>query len=320
MKKPSVQIYENQRDPSDIRVRNIIMPDTGRHADIGIIGVPFDRAVLLGGGRDGARFAPDAVRNALKDYGTTFSVEKKIDISDLNIADFGDVDVTENIEETHVRVTEAVEGLLKKGTLPIVIGGGHDITIGTVRALSKFYSRTGGINIDAHFDVREIVNDNITSGVPFRKLLDTGLLKGEDFVEMGAHDNLNSKVYYDYLISKKVSIITLSEIEAAEAAMQKALEIAGSNTEAVFVSVDIDSIAQCFAPGSSAPDACGFNPRQIREFAYVAGKSGAVKLLDIVEINPRFDVDNRTSRLGASIIISFLNGFKRRSQRETDAL
>ncbi len=314
LQKPSVRIFEPQNDPNDLRVKNIIKPGASdRPADIGIIGVPFDKAVSLGGGREGAAHAPAKVREALKKYGTTFNIEQKIDISDLNIMDFGDVAVTEDIARTHERITAAVDSLLTEGTLPVVIGGGHDISIGTVRALSEFHSREiGGINIDAHFDVREIVDGKITSGTPFRRLLDMELLKGENFVEMGAHDNLNSRVYYEYLKSKKVSVFTLSEVAAAgtAAAMQKALKIAGPR--AVFVSIDIDSVAQCFAPGCSAPDARGFSPEQIREFAFLAGASKAVKLLDIVEINPGFDVDNMTAGLGASIIISFLNGFKRR--------
>lgn len=316
LQKPPVLIYELQQDPNDLRVKNIIKPGSSdQPADIGIIGVPFDKAVSLGGGRDGARHAPAKVREALKKYGTTFNIEQKTDISDLNIVDFGDVAVTEDIAETHERITAAVDSLLTEGTLPIVIGGGHDISIGTVRALSEFHSKEiGGINIDAHFDVREIVDGRITSGIPFRRLLDMELLRGKNFVEMGAHDNLNSRVYYEYLMSKKVSVFTLSEVTATGTAaiMQKALKIAGSNTGSVFVSIDIDSVAQCFAPGCSAPDARGFSPEQIREFAFLAGASKAVKLLDIVEINPGFDVDNRTATLGASIIISFLNGFMRR--------
>ncbi len=315
LQKSSVQIYEPQQDPNDLRVKNIIKPGTSdRPAEIGIIGVPFDKAVSLGGGREGSRLAPDAVRKGLKKYGTTFNIEHKIDLSDLNIVDFGDVAVTEDIAGTHERITAAVGHLLAKGILPIVIGGGHDISIGTVRALSEFhYREIGGINIDAHFDVRDIIDNRITSGTPFRKLLETGLLKGEYFVEMGAHDNLNSRTYYDYLMSKNVSVFTLPDVVARiPEVMEKALKITGSNTRSAFISIDIDSVAQCFAPGSSAPDACGFNPEQIRELAFLAGASKAVKLLDIVEINPRFDVDNRTARLGASIIISFLNGFKMR--------
>ncbi len=315
LQKSPIQIYEPQQNPNDLRVKNIIMPASmDQPVEIGIIGVPFDKAVSLGGGREGSRLAPDAVRKALKKYGNTFNIEKKIDISDLNIVDFGDVVVTEDITQMHERITAAVGQLLAKGILPIVIGGGHDISIGTIRALSEFHSgEIGGVNIDAHFDVREIIDNRITSGTPFRKLLDSGLLKGENFVEMGAHNNLNSRTYYDYLISKKVSIFTLSETASRiSAVMEKGLEVAGSNTNTAFVSIDIDSVAQCFAPGSSAPDAWGFNPEQIRELAFLAGASKDVKLLDIVEINPGFDVDNRTARLGASIIISFLNGFKMR--------
>ncbi len=315
LRTPSVTIYEPQQDMNDLRVKNIIKPGSSeRQADIGIIGVPFDKAVSLGGGRDGARFAPDAVRRALKKYGTTFNIEQKIDISDLKIADLGDVAVTEDITQTHERISTVLDSLLARRILPIVIGGGHDLSIGTIRALSRFHAgEIGGINIDAHFDVREIIDNRITSGTPFRKLLDTDLLKGENFVEMGAHDNLNSRTYYDFLMSKGVSIFTLSEAAARiPMMMEKALENAGSNTGSVFVSIDIDSVAQCFAPGSSSPDARGFNPEQIRELAFLAGASKKVELLEIVEINPKFDLDDRTARLGASIIISFLNGFKTR--------
>ncbi len=94
--------------------------------------------------------------------------------------------------------------------------------------------------------------------------------------------------------------------------MEKALKTASSATDCIFVSIDVDSVAQCFAPGVSAPDARGFSAKQIREIAFLAGSSRTVKLLDIVEINPLYDVDNRTARLGASIIISFLNGYKTR--------
>ncbi len=108
--------------------------------------------------------------------------------------------------------------------------------------------------------MREIVDGRITSGTPFRRLLDMESLKGENFVEMGAHDNLNSRVYYEYLMSKKVSVFTLSEVAVTGTAaiMQKALKIAGSRS--VFVSIDIDSVAHCFAQGCSAPDAREFSP------------------------------------------------------------
>lgn len=317
LQKASVQIYEVQKDKNDMRIKHIIMPDHANESvdtiDIGIIGVPFDKGVVLGGGRAGASMAPDAVREALRRYGTTYDIESKIDISDLHVVDFGDVMVTEDINETHKKITKAVNNLLSEGIIPIVIGGGHDISIGTGRALSQFNNRDiGVINIDAHFDVREVMDGKVTSGTPFRKLMDMEVLNGSNFIEIGAHDNLNSKIYYDYLLSNNVSIFTLTEIisEGIPKIMNKALKVAGSEHKPVFVSIDIDSVAQCYAPGSSAPDGRGLDPRQVREIAFLAGASRSVKLLDIVEINPEFDVDNRTSRLGASIIISFLNGFK----------
>ncbi|MHA1463306.1 MAG: arginase family protein, partial [Candidatus Heimdallarchaeota archaeon] len=59
--------------------------------------------------------------------------------------------------------------------------------------------KIGLINIDAHLDVREVINGKITSGTPFRRVLDNGIVKGENFVEIGIRDFTNARKYRHYL-------------------------------------------------------------------------------------------------------------------------
>lgn len=49
-------------------------------------------------------------------------------------------------------------------------------------------------------------------------------------------------------------------------------------------------------------------PRQVLEAAFLAGQKEAVRLFEIVELNPLYDRDNQTARLAATIITAYLTG------------
>lgn len=355
VKSPEVQIYEEQKDPRDLRLKNLIQPYQGQKADLGLLGVPFDGGVILGGGRAGAREGPTAVRKALKRYGTAYNLEKGVDLSDLVLVDFGDLAMAVGTgAEVHRRLQAAVEGILEIGTLPLVIGGGHDLTYPDVAALARNLSdpggrrgsfrgeedpraagagaerspfrgegpaevmsespKVGGINIDAHLDVREVVEGRITSGTPFRRVLEElgDRVLPSAFVEVGAQGDVSSWHYVQYLKGKGSALFPLEQVnrQGAEATMAQALEIAATGTDALFLSVDIDAIAQAFAPGCSAPSPRGLTPQQVWEMVFLAGTHPQVRLMDLMEINPQYDVDDRTARLGASILLAFLCGYK----------
>ena len=315
----SIVIYEEQKDENDLRIKNMLEPyQEGNRYDVGIVGVPFDYGVELSKGRVGAKGGPDAVRKALKKYGTAYNIERKIDLGGLKVCDFGDVEVLERDSEgTHLRVSDVVARIIKGGIVPVVIGGGHDISFANVRGLcDSVNAGVGGINIDAHFDVRKVVNGRATSGTAFRRIIEEldGRAEGRNFVEIGAHDNLNSRIYHEYLMHKNVSVVTLNEIRkrGMPAVMIGALKRVDSEADASFVSIDMDSMPQHIAPGCSAPSADGIETTDILDACFIAGADRNLKLLDIMEINPKYDVDSRTAILAATMIVSFLNGFATR--------
>jgi len=255
--------------------------------NIGIIGVPFDEGVTASNGRPGAKEGPKAIRQALKRYS-------------LDIEDLGDVDPD--------KVTEAVRMALERNTLPIVIGGGHDITFSTIKALTQFFERkVGGINVDSHLDVREVKNGVITSGTPFRRALEEldGKFDGNLFIELGTDKLVNSQEHIDYVKAKGAQIIAVDEFHD-----QNLFSELGDNA---FISIDIDSIQQTFAPGCSAPAPFGFNPEEVRKIAFEAGKSPNIKLFDLMELNPLYDIDGRTARLAAGLICAFVEGYNKRT-------
>jgi len=311
-------IFEPQERPDDIRLKHIIARADGNHGlDVGIVGVPFDFGVKLSGGRTGARDAPDAIRLQLKKYGTVYNIERGTDISRLSIADFGNVRVRRNeTRGTHDRITAAVCTALVSTRAVIVLGGGNDITYASVKALSKTFGLISGMNVDAHLDVRPVVNNKRSSGTPYRCLIDEGHLRADNFWEVAIQGHINSYHHVRWLRAKGGHIVYLSDIrKKGTASVAKKILSNISRSRTTFVSVDIDSVAQAFAPGSSAPSPDGLFPEDILTLSFLAGKNPNVKLFEIMEVNPAYDIDARTCRLAANMIHEFLSGFSLRNRK-----
>ena len=71
---------------------------------------------------------------------------------------------------------------------------------------------------------------------------------------------------------------------------------------------DMDVFDSAFAPGVSASNACGLHPYQVKKILRRIMKSNKVRLMDVVETNPDFDQDNRTTRLAAHMISEMVHG------------
>ena len=318
----TVVVFEDQEDPNDPRLKNLILPyDSGIfELDIAIVGIPFDLGVKNSNGREGAARAPDAIRRQLRKYGTAYNIVRDADLAALSIADFGNIKAVNDMAEMHLRVTGVLKKLFEIAGAVIVLGGGNDLTFATVRALAQSarerdkQSAVYGINVDAHLDVRMPRYGKINSGMPYRMLIEEGIIKGENLFEIGIQGHVNSKTYYDWAKHRGVKIWPLQQMRnrpwAPLASFRARLDAESEQRGiASFVSIDIDSVAQAFAPGSSAPSPDGLFPHEILEISYLAGSTiPGIRLLEIMEVNPIYDEGDRTSRLASNIILEFLAG------------
>jgi formiminoglutamase len=130
-------------------------------------------------------------------------------------------------------------------------------------------------------------------------------------VELGIQGFTTAAAHADYVRGRGGAILSLRETRqlGAEGAMARALDLAGQDVDALFTSLDIDSAAQAFAPGCSAPNPDGFSPADLIAIAFAAGRHLRTRYFDLMEINPDFDIDARTARLGAALFLAFLCGY-----------
>ncbi|MGB7069928.1 MAG: formimidoylglutamase [Pyrinomonadaceae bacterium] len=305
---PNPQLLISRNDKNDPRLGEIVGIGESDYdaSDIVIVGCPQDEGVKRNNGRAGAAKAPDAIRSQFYKL-TTLNIRKKV-------FDLGDTNIGESLEETHDTHLAVVKQLLKDGKRLIVLGGGNDVSYPDGRAMAETFGPEWwiGVNIDSHLDVRSDRPRN--SGTPYRQLLDEKLLLPDYFFEVGFQSHFCSPVYYNYIRDIGVHRISLellrsraeADLELKESIRRKFINHSSSmNT---FFGFDLDAVRSADAPGTSAPSPLGLRGGEFITLVKYAASLANTRIIEFSEVNPNYDIDNRTAKLVAIGMHRFCSG------------
>ena len=303
-------------DPSDPRIGDLIVDASAIPARAEIVcmlmGVPQDIGVVRNNGRAGSADAPSAIRAALMKLASSQFLDV-VEAGRMCIVDSGNIETQgKTLEQIHDEQHDAVARVLQSGHFPIVLGGGHDCAWPTIRAFETLNREYGVINIDAHADVRPLQNDDRAhSGSPFRQMLEqpeSRLLPG-GFVGFGLQGTSVAASHLAFVRDAGMHVVMLDDTRKENIVFvwDRALAHA-ARSQHVYLSLDMDAFASAYAPGVSAPAADGFTPHEVASCLQSAASSGSLAAFDIVEMNPRFDLDGRTAKLAATMIGEVLAG------------
>lgn len=290
-------------------------------ASISILGVPID----LGAGRRGVDMGPSALRLArlestLKTLGHTPKdmgnvnvpvAESLIAGSSLPYADV--------IARTCQQTFDCLQSL-EPDLFPIILGGDHSISMGSVAGVSQGKApRTGVLWIDAHTDV----NTPATSpsgnihGMPLAHLLGQGderllsvwgggtVIAPEDIVFIGLRSVDDDE--RDFVKTQGLKALTMTDIDKRGLASVAAEALAHLNhTERLHVSFDADALDPSVAPGVGTPVPGGLSYREAHLLMEILAESGKVSSLDLVEVNPILDTQNKTAQIMVEMTASLL--------------
>lgn len=277
-------------DPAELRRRAV---------DVAIVGAPFDDAVTH---RSGARFGPRAIREAQYTTGSIYSLQLDVDAFDvLTVVDAGDANIVPSwIERGHAMIYRKVREVAETGAIPIILGGDHSITWPAATAIAEL-RRPGSIGI-VHFDAHaDTANDSYgvlaSHGTPMRRLIESGAVKGSNFVQVGLRGYWPPRETFDWMKEQGLRWHLMTEIEerGAEAVIADAIAEALDGPDAVYLSIDIDVIDPGMAPGTGTPEPGGMLTREVlRAIRQIVG---AVELagMDIVEVSPPYDQAETTA-------------------------
>ncbi|WP_165241828.1 formimidoylglutamase [Corynebacterium lizhenjunii] len=276
-------------------------PSALPQAGVALLGFASDEGVARNGGRQGAAAGPDALRSAL----SSLAIHHPRALYDAGtITTQG-----EDLESAHVALSAHVARLRRAGNLVIVLGGGHETAFGSHRGA---YQAAGCqplqiINLDAHFDLRTATR--ATSGTPFKQIAD--LIQADhpqnpgafDYTVLGISRPNNTAVLFETAAELGVRVVEdTSLLDSPAGAAAIAADAAATSTAAIHLSIDLDVLPAAEAPGVSAPAGLGVPFTHIRAMALAIAATGRLALVDIVELNPTYDIDSRTARLAARLI------------------
>ncbi|MBV9281792.1 MAG: arginase family protein, partial [Chloroflexi bacterium] len=105
-----------------------------------------------------------------------------------------------------------------------------------------------------------------------------------------------------------VQVFTMHEIDrlGLPRVIQLAAERAGSGTDGIHLSLDLDVVDPTEAPGVGTPVLGGLTYRETHLAMELLAETGMVASMDVVEVNPVLDNHNQTARLAMELILSAL--------------
>lgn len=303
-------------DPRDKRLASIIeLSKEAASGAVNIMGVPYDGAVL---GRKGAKDGPAAIRNALRFF-SNYNPELRQDLLKAKIVDLGDVVIkSQEVNRVHREVKKEVADALSRSSLLVMLGGDNSLSLPSLAACAERFGRLGVIVFDSHFDVREPMDGEPTSGSSYGTAVRTLQgLRGSRLVEIGIHGFLNSREYAEEARRLHATVFTARDVSRLGGAsvVRRAYEIASRGADGVYVSVDLDSVDASSVSGVSAPSFGGLAAEDLFEMLHRLGGRDKVVCSDIVELAPSLDPTGRSEIVAATALVYLAAGFATRPRR-----
>lgn len=292
--------------------------------DVAVIGAPCDVAAGLPGGRLG----PGAIRIAGLAHrlqGLGHRVHEYGDLSGPPSPEQGPIDGYRHLEETVAwssAVHDAVHDALTRGEFPLLLGGDHSISIGSVAAVAR-HCRARDVPLsvlwlDAHadFNTAETSPSGNIHGMPVAAMCGQG---HEDILALGPDapmvdptrvfqvgvrsvDTVERRTVLD----SGIEIHDMRRIDenGMRATMERVLERIAAIGGHLHVSFDADFVDPVIAPGVGTPVPGGPDYREAQLCMEMIHDSGLPGSLDVVEVNPALDEQNRTARLAVELVAS----------------
>lgn len=281
----------------------------------------------LGASRRGVDMGPSAMRLA--------NVGEELSKLGIVVDDVGNVPVPDRnalpaipearlaaIAEVARDLAKRVADAVRTGVTPLVIGGDHSLAAGSVAgtatAMAERNMRVGLLWLDAHSDINtpETSLSGNVHGMPVAHLLGLGdprlsrlskaspAILPEHLVYVGLRilDDAEKAL----IRAKGIRAFTMRDIDerGLRAVMNDAVEIATRGTGGLHLSCDADWVDPGEAPGVGTPVRGGATLREAHLAMEIVHDSGAMRAMDLVEINPILDRANHTAELAAALVAS----------------
>jgi len=255
-------------------------------AKLVMFGAPFDGTSSY---RPGSRFAGSAIRN--ESYGIeTYSPYLEKDLTDFHVFDAGELDLPfGNTGEVLERIEEAVSEIISDDKIPLMIGGEHLVTLGSVRALVKKYPDLNIVHFDAHADLRDdYLGEKLSHATVIRRSYE--LIKGEIY-QFGIRSMTREEDLWarENVVQRKYDFVTLDEVFLA------------LHGKPVYLTIDLDVLDPSIFPGTGTPEPGGVSFVDLISAVHRTADLDIVGC-DVNELAPHYDSSGVSTVVACKVI------------------
>lgn len=217
-----------------------------------------------------------------------------------NIADLGDIQKGETVEDTYFALIQVLSNLIKDNIIPIIIGGSQDLTYANYRAYDKISSMINIVNVDKSFDLGDS-SKPITNESYLGKIILEQPYNLFNYTALGFQTYFNSQEEIDLMEKLYFESFRLGSIIPNISVVEPVLR------DADLVTLDINSVKSSEVSPKQKYSPNGFTGREICAISRYAGISNKVSSFGVYEYNPSMD-DKATAMLVAQVLWYFIEG------------
>lgn len=254
-----------------------------------LFGAPYDGTTSY---RPGTRFASAAIRN--ESYGIeTFSPYLEKDLTDYLVFDGGDLELPfGDPQRPLAMIEEFTERVLQDGKFPLMIGGEHLVTLGSMRAVVKHYPEVHILHFDAHADLREdYLGVRLSHATVMRRCHE--LVGDHKIFQFGIRSGDREEFEFakEHVTTCRFDFHNLDKVVAELSAKQVP----------VYLTVDLDVLDPSVFPGTGTPEAGGVTFPQLWEALAKVTKCNVVAA-DMNELSPVYDQSGASTALACKLL------------------
>jgi len=256
-----------------------------------VFGAPFDCTTSF---KPGTRFASPAMR--MDSIGLeTYSPYQDRDLTEIAVCDIGDVEVSlGDTGKTLDAIENCTARILADKKIPVMIGGEHLVTLGTMRAVAKVHPDVCVLHFDAHTDLRDIfLGEEMSHATVMRRVWD--IIGDGRIYQFGIRSGDRS----EFVWAREHVVTNRYNLEGLDEAVRK---LSG---RPVYVSIDLDVMDPSVFPGTGTPEPGGVSFQALLD-GILSLKGLNIVGADVNELSPHYDVSRVSTMVACKVLRELL--------------
>lgn len=216
------------------------------------------------------------------------------------IADLGDINKGESVEDTYFALKTTISILLKKNIIPLILGGTQDLTYANYRAYDNYIPMVNIVNVDSRFDLGDSTKPIKNNSFVGKIILDEPY-NLFNYATIGCQTYFNAQEEIDLMDNLYFESYRLGEVSNDITIVEPVLR------DANIVSIDLSAVKGSEVSLNQKYSPNGLDGKEICAISRYAGISNKVTSLGIYEYKPSKD-DEMTAMLVSQVIWYFIEG------------